>query len=227
MGSDFDGAFAQFVKVPATEIFRVNSTWSDVELGSIPCSYGSAENMLHRAQVLAGEHLLVVGASGGVGSAVVQLAKIRGAKVTAIVGKSKAQKVREIGADAIIERGDDIVKFLGEESVDVVVDNVGGSSFDAMLKVLRRSGRYVSSGAIGGPIVNFDLRDFYLKDLNLIGCTAWDEPVCANLVSYIQQNRIMPLVAKTFALQEIAQAQHEFLEKKHVGKFVLVPEQAS
>jgi len=227
MGSDFDGAFAQFVKVPATEIFRVNSTWSDVELGSIPCSYGSAENMLHRAEVLAGEHVLVVGASGGVGSAVVQLAKIRGAKVTAIVGKSKAQKVREIGADAIIERGDDIVKFLGEESVDVVVDNVGGSSFDAMLKVLRRSGRYVSSGAIGGPIVNFDLRDFYLKDLNLIGCTAWDEPVFANLVSYIQQNRIMPLVAKTFALQEIAQAQQEFLEKKHVGKFVLVPEQAS
>jgi NADPH:quinone reductase-like Zn-dependent oxidoreductase len=69
------------------------------------------------------------------------------------------------------------------------------------------------------------LRDFYLKDLNLIGCTAWDEPVFANLVSHVEQNRIKPLVAKTFALQEIAQAQREFLEKKHVGKFVLVPEQ--
>ena len=225
MGSDFDGAFAQFVKVPATEIFVVNSDWSDVELGSIPCSYGSAENMLHRANVHASEHVLVAGASGGVGSAVVQLAKLRGAKVTAINGRAKAQKVREIGADAIIERDTDIVKFLGEESVDVVVDNVGGSSFGPMLKVLRRGGRYVSSGAIGGPIVNFDLRDFYLKDLNLIGCTAWDEPVFANLVSYVEQNRIKPLVAKTFALQEIAQAQREFLEKKHVGKFVLVPEQ--
>ena len=225
MGSDFDGAFAQFVKVPATEIFVVNSDWSDVELGSIPCSYGSAENMLHRANVHASEHVLVAGASGGVGSAVVQLAKLRGAKVTAINGRAKAQKVREIGADAIIERDTDIVKFIGEESVDVVVDNVGGSSFGPMLKVLRRGGRYVSSGAIGGPIVNFDLRDFYLKDLNLIGCTAWDEPVFANLVSYVEQNRIKPLVAKTFALQEIAQAQREFLEKKHVGKFVLVPEQ--
>ena len=225
MGSDFDGAFAQFVKVPAKEIFVVNSDWSDVELGSIPCSYGSAENMLHRANVHASEHVLVAGASGGVGSAVVQLAKLRGAKVTAINGRAKAQKVREIGADAIIERDTDIVKFIGEESVDVVVDNVGGSSFGPMLKVLRRGGRYVSSGAIGGPIVNFDLRDFYLKDLNLIGCTAWDEPVFANLVSYVEQNRIKPLVAKTFALQEIAQAQREFLEKKHVGKFVLVPEQ--
>lgn len=227
MGSDFDGAFAQFVKAPASEIFVVNSEWSDVELGSLPCSYGSAENMLHRAEVGMNDHVLVAGASGGVGSAVVQLAKLRGAKVTAIVGKSKAQQVSEIGADAIIERGADIAKFLGEESVDVVVDNVGGSTFDAMLKVMRRGGRYASSGAIGGPIVNLDLRDFYLKDLNLIGCTAWDELVFSNLVSYVEQNRIKPLVAKTFALKEIAQAQQEFLEKKHVGKFVLIPELAS
>jgi NADPH:quinone reductase-like Zn-dependent oxidoreductase len=227
MGSDFDGAFAQFVKVPATEIFVVNSDWSDTELASLPCSYGSAENMLHRAKVRASEHVLVAGASGGVGSAVVQLAKLRGAKVTAIVAKSKAHQVREIGADEIIDRDTDIVEFLGEESVDLVVDNVGGSSFASMLKVLRRGGRYVSSGAIAGPIVNLDLRDFYLKDLRLIGCTAWDEPVFANLVTYVEKNRIKPLLAKTFALQEIATAQQEFLEKNHVGKFVLVPEQAS
>ena len=225
MGSDFDGAFAQFVKVPASEIFAVKSDWSDTELGSLPCSYGSGENMLHRAKVGANEHVLVAGASGGVGSAVVQLAKLRGARVTAIVGEQKAKLVRAIGADAIIERGEDIIKFLGEESVDVVVDNVGGSSFGSMFKVLRRGGRYASSGAIGGPIVNLDLRDFYLKDLNLIGCTAWDEPVFSSLVSYVEQNRIKPLVAKTFALTEIALAQQEFLEKKHVGKFVLVPEQ--
>ena len=225
IGSDFDGAFAQFVKVPASEIFVVNSEWSDFELASLPCSYGSAENMLHRAKVGVNDHVLVAGASGGVGSAVLQLAKLRGAKVTAIVGKSKAKQVREIGADVVIERGADIVKFLGEESVDVVVDNVGGSSFEAMLKVLRRGGRYASSGAIGGPIVNLDLRDFYLKDLNLIGCTAWDEPVFSNLVSYVERNRIKPLVAKTFALKEIAQAQQEYLEKNHVGKFVLIPEQ--
>ena len=227
MGSDFDGAFAQFVEVPASEVFIVNSRWSDVELGSLPCSYGSAENMLHRAKVSSNDHVLVAGASGGVGSAVVQLAKLRGAKVTAIAGKTKAQQVSEIGADAIIERGTDIAKFLGEESVDVVVDNVGGSTFEAMLKVLRRGGRYASSGAIGGPIVSLDLRDFYLKDLNLIGCTACDEPVFGNLVSYVEQNHIKPLVAKIFSLKDIVQAQQEFLEKKHVGKFVLVPEQTS
>jgi NADPH:quinone reductase-like Zn-dependent oxidoreductase len=224
MGSDFDGAFAQFVKVPASEAFVVDSDWSDVELGSIPCSYGSAENMLLRANVATTDHVLIAGASGGVGSAAVQLAKLRGARVTAIVGAGKAEQARKIGADKIIQRGTDYVATLGEGSVDVVVDNVGGKDFDSMLRLMRRGGRYVSSGAIGGPIVNFDLRTFYLKDLTLIGCTAWDEPVFGNLVSYIEKKRIKPLVAKTFALHDIAKAQSEFLEKKHFGKFVLVPE---
>ena len=224
MGSDFDGAFAQYVKAPASEVFVIESNWSDVELGSIPCSYGSAENMLLRAKVSATDHVLIAGASGGVGSAAVQLAKLRGARVTAIVGADKAKHAIAIGADKIIERGTDIAAALGEETIDVVVDNVGGKDFESILKVLRRGGRYVSSGAIGGQVVSLDLRTFYLKDLTLIGCTAWDEPVFGNLVAYIEKNQIKPLVAKTFALRDIAKAQSEFLEKKHFGKFVLVPE---
>ena len=224
MGSDFDGAFAQYVKAPASEVFVIESNWSDVELGSIPCSYGSSENMLLRAKVSATDHVLIAGASGGVGSAAVQLAKLRGARVTAIVGADKAKHAIAIGADKIIERGTDIAAALGEATIDVVVDNVGGKDFESILKVLRRGGRYVSSGAIGGPVVSLDLRTFYLKDLTLIGCTAWDEPVFGNLVAYIEKNQIKPLVAKTFALRDIAKAQSEFLEKKHFGKFVLVPE---
>ena len=223
MGSDFDGAFAQFVKVPATEVFPIDSTWTDAELGSIPCSYGSAENMVQRSCVASGEHVLVAGASGGVGSAVVQLAKVRGATVTAIVGKSKMDEVLRIGADFVIDRDSDLVSELGEECVDVVIDNVGGPHFEGELKALKRGGRYASSGAIGGPLVNLDLRTMYLKDLTLIGCTAWDEPVFPQLISYIESNQIKPLVAKTFPLENIAQAQKEFLEKQHVGKFVLIP----
>jgi NADPH:quinone reductase-like Zn-dependent oxidoreductase len=223
MGSDFDGAFAQFVKVPATEVFPIESTWTDAELGSIPCSYGSAENMVQRSRVTSGEHVLVAGASGGVGSAVVQLAKVRGATVTAIVGKSKMDEVLRIGADFVVDRDADLVSELGEECVDVVIDNVGGSHFVGELKALKRGGRYASSGAIGGPLVNLDLRTMYLKDLTLIGCTAWDEPVFPQLISYIESHRIKPLVAKTFPLADIAHAQQEFLEKKHVGKFVLIP----
>ncbi len=225
MGSDFDGAFAQLVTVPASEVFPVRCDWTDVELGSIPCAYGTAENMLHRAEVTQNDHVLVAGASGGVGSAVVQLAKRRGAVVTAIAGAGKIERVRSIGADQVIDRAHDVVLVLGEESVDVVIDNVGGTSFASMLKVLRRGGRYASSGAIGGPLVALDLRTFYLKDLTLIGCTAWDEPVFPNLVAYIERGEIRPLVAKTFPLERIADAQREFLEKHHVGNFVLIPPQ--
>jgi NADPH:quinone reductase-like Zn-dependent oxidoreductase len=224
MGSDFDGAFAQYVKVPAHEVFPIDSSWTDAELGSIPCSYGSAENMVQRSRVTSGEHVLVAGASGGVGSAGVQLAKVRGATVTAIVGKSKMDEVLRVGADFVVDRDSDIVSELGEERFDVVIDNVGGPHFAGELNTLKRGGRYATSGAIGGPLVNLDLRTMYLKDLTLIGCTAWDEPVFPQIVSYIESNRIKPLVAKTFPLADIAHAQQEFLEKKHVGKFVLIPQ---
>lgn len=223
MGSDFDGAFAQYVKVPASEVFVINSTWSDAELGTIPCSYGTAENMIHRADVKPGDEILVTGASGGVGSAVVQLAKRRGAIVTAVVSETKADQVRQIGADKIIFRGVDLVSSLGEESFDVIVDNVAGESFGDLLKLLKRQGRYVSSGAIGGPLVSFDMRTFYLKDLTLIGCTGWDEEVFPNLISYIERDEIKPLVAKVFPLEKIAEVQKEFLKKSHVGNFVLIP----
>jgi NADPH:quinone reductase-like Zn-dependent oxidoreductase len=223
MGSDFDGAFAQFVKVPAGEVFAVDCDWSDAELGTIPCAYGTAENMVHRGMVCQGENVLVAGASGGVGSAVVQLVKRRGATVTAIAAKAKMEQVLSIGADRVIDRNTDVVVSLGEDAVDVVIDNVAGPAFGGLLTVLKRRGRYVSSGAIGGPLVTLDMRPFYLKDLKLIGCTAWDEPVFSNLISYIERGELRPLVAKILPLERIADAQREFLEKKHVGKFVLIP----
>lgn len=223
MASDFDGAFAQFVKVPASEVFPVDCDWSDEELATIPCAYGTAENMLHRVQLSSHDHVLVTGASGGVGSATVQLAKRRGAHVTAICGESKVKQVRALGADVVIERGSDIVGAIGSSTIDVVVDNVAGPGFPGMLKILKRGGRYTSSGAIAGPIVNLDMRDMYLKDISLIGCTAWDEPIFPDLISYIEAGEICPLLAKVFPLHKIAEAQQEFMEKKHFGNFVLVP----
>ena len=183
--------------------------------------------MLHRAGVRWGERVLVAGASGGVGSATVQLAKRRGARVAAITSMGKADAVQDLGADIIVERGADLVHELGEKTVDVVVDNVAGSGFPQMLKVLKRGGRLVSSGAIAGPIVDLDMRDMYLKDITLIGCTAWDEPVFPNLISYIERNEIRPVLAKVFPLEEIVAAQKEFLRKTHVGNFVLVPPDVS
>jgi NADPH:quinone reductase-like Zn-dependent oxidoreductase len=223
MGSDFDGAFAQFVKAPASEAFPVESALSDVELGAIPCAYGTAENMLQRAGVSAGQHVVVTGSSGGVGSAAVQLARLRGAEVTAVAGAGKAKQVLALGAARIVGRDDDIAAALGERSVDVVVDNVSGPGLNGLLATLRPGGAYASSGAIAGPKVSFDKRVFYLHDLRMIGCTAWDEPVFPALIARIEGGELRPRVAHTYALERIADAQSALLEKRHVGKLVLVP----
>jgi NADPH:quinone reductase-like Zn-dependent oxidoreductase len=223
MGSDFDGAFAQYVRVPASEVFGVESALSDAELGAIPCAYGTAENMVRRAGVCAGQHVVVTGASGGVGSAAVQLARLRGAEVTAVAGAGKAEQVLALGAARVVDRGADMVDVLGERSVDAVVDNVSGPGLNDLLSTLRRGGSYVSSGAIAGPVVGFDKRTLYLRDLRIIGCTAWDEPVFPALIGHIEAGELHPVVATTYPLERIAEAQTEFLEKRHVGKYVLLP----
>jgi len=222
IGSECDGAFAQYVTAPSRETYAVRCDWSDAELASIPCAYSTAENMLHRADVGA-ECVLVTGASGGVGSAAVQLAKRRGAHVIAVAGGSKADAVRAIGADQVLDRNADLVAALGRDSVDVVVDLVAGKAWPNLLDVLRRGGRYATAGAIAGPLVELDVRTLYLKDLTLIGCTFQEDAVFQNLVGYIERGEIRPVVAGTFPLERIAEAQEQFLAKTFTGKLVLIP----
>jgi NADPH:quinone reductase-like Zn-dependent oxidoreductase len=222
LGSECDGAFAQYTRAPADETFKIESDWSDAELASIPCAYSTAENMWHRAGVGA-EHVLVTGASGGVGSAAVQLAKRRGAHVTAIASTEKMEALRTLGADEVVDRNTDLVAAIGGDSIDVVVDLVAGEGWPALLDVLKRGGRYVTAGAIAGPLVELDVRTLYLKDLTLIGCTFQDDVVFENLVGYIERGEIRSLVAKTFPLSEIGEAQQVFLDKKFTGKLVLIP----
>lgn len=221
-GSEIDGAFAEYAVAPSRHAHAVDCAWSDAELASIPCAYSAAENMLTRAGLAAGETVLVTGASGGVGSSAVQLAKRRGARVIGVAGADKAAAVRAIGADRTIDRGADLLNELGRESVEVVIDVVGGSQFDELLQLLKRGGRYAVAGAIAGPIVSLDLRTLYLKDLRLLGCTVIEPTVFPNLVSYIERGEIRPLVAATYPLNEIVAAQQAFLEKAHIGKIVLL-----
>lgn len=222
MGSECSGAFADYVAIRDSETFKVDSDWTDAELASIPCAYSTAEGMLHRASVGA-EMVLITGASGGVGSAAIQLAKRRGATVIAIASKAKHAEVLSFGADKVVDRDADLVAELGQESVDVAVDLVAGPAFGQLIQVLKRGGRYVASGAIGGPIVDLDVRDLYLKDLALLGSTFQPKQVFTNLISYIEKNEIRPLVAKTYPLQDMAKAQEDFLSKRYAGKLVLIP----
>ena len=220
-GSECDGGFADYAVVASRHAHAIDSALSDVELASFPCSYSTAENMLTRARLNAGERVLVTGASGGVGSAAIQLAKARGAQVIAVTSPSKAETLREIGADETLGREDDLLGRLGADSVDVVVDLVAGAKWPALLDVLRPGGRYAVAGAIGGPLVTLDVRTLYLKDLSFFGCTVLEPAVFGNLVGLIEKGDIKPLVAEVYPLKEIAAAQAAFADKGYIGKIVL------
>jgi NADPH:quinone reductase-like Zn-dependent oxidoreductase len=223
MGSECDGAFAQYMVAFSDESFKIESNWSNAELASIPCAYSTAENLLERSDVKEGEVVLITGASGGVGSAAIMLAKRRGARVVAVASEAKARMVQEIGADEVIHREDKLIDSIDNESIDVVIDLVAGESWGELLEVLKKGGRYAASGAIAGPIVELDVRTLYLKDLVLIGCTFQDRHVFQNLIGYIERNEIKPLVSKTYPLRDIVNAQKDFVSKKYVGKLVLLP----
>jgi len=220
-GSEVDGAFAEFAVVPARHAHAVESSLSDIELASFPCSYSTAENMLTRAGVSAGERVLVTGASGGVGSAAIQLAIARSAEVSAVAAAAKHAALRAIGASEVVDRDADLVAAFGDDAFDTVIDVVGGASWPSLLSVLRPGGRYATAGAIADPNVALDLRTLYLKDLTLLGCTVLDDGVFATLVQRIEQGSVKPLIAAVLPLPEIVAAQEQFLAKQHIGKIVL------
>jgi NADPH:quinone reductase-like Zn-dependent oxidoreductase len=222
VGSEMDGGFAEYVAMPAAMVVPVKCDWTDIELASIPCAWSTAENMLERIGVAAGDQVLVTGASGGVGSAAVQLAKRRGAHVTTIAAAAKHDFLNRIGADRVIALDDEAA--MGRASIDVIVDLVGGQGWSALLACLKRGGRYIVSGAIAGPIVSLDLRDLYLNDWTLKGATWQPMSILENLVSYIEAGEIRPVVSKTYPLSDIHDAQAEFVAKMHPGKLVLVPD---
>jgi len=225
-GSECDGGFAQFTTAPARETYKVNSDWSDEQLAAIPCAYSTAELMLDRAKVGEGERVLITGASGGVGLAAVQLAKRRGAYVIALSSPAKADDVKAQGADEVLDRSADLHKALNGK-VNVVLDVVCGDGVNNRLSALAKGGRYAIAGAIGGPVAEVDLRTIYLNDLSILGCTFQDDHIFENLIGYIERNEIKPHVSKVYPLDQIAQAQEDFLSKKHMGKLVLVPPAAN
>ncbi len=224
LGSEVDGGYAEYVVVPAVNAHPIDTDLSDVELASFPCSYATAEHMLHRAGVEEGQWVLVTGASGGVGSGLVQLAKRRGAKVAALTSAAKADAVRSLGAEAVIDRDQaDVTGAVLDATggVHVFADVVGGELFAPLLETVRRGGHYTTAGAIAGPIVPLDLRTLYLHDLTMHGATVLPPIVFENLVGYIERDEIKPVVAATFPLERMAEAQEAFLRKEHVGAIVI------
>jgi len=220
LGSEMDGAFAQYCLVEADDLYDVSaSPLSDVEIAAIPCAFGTAENLLTRAGVIAGQNVLITGASGGVGLAAVQLAALRGATVWGVASPAKAGVVKQQGAVATFDRD----ASLPADMFDAVIDVVGGPAWQNLILALKPGGHYAVSGAIAGPIVQADLRDIYLRDITIHGCTHQAFEVFGRLVDLMNAGRVKPMILKTDPLQAIAKAQEDFQSKALPGKLVLMP----
>ena len=223
-GSERDGGFAEYTTIPAGNAVAVTSDFSDAELATFSCSYSTAEGMLTRANVTSADTVLVPGASGGVGGALVQLAKRRGSRVIALASEAKHADVAALGPDRILPRAPDNLRAaLGDEKITVVADIVGGDYWPNLIDILERGGRYTCSGAIAGPMVELDLRTFYLRDLTFTGSTIIPPEVTRNLVKYIEAGEIKPALAATYPLEELREAQATFIRKEHTGNIVVMP----
>jgi alcohol dehydrogenase len=226
IGSGRPGGFAEYVAVPAENAHTVETVLSDVELATFCCAYITAEHMLRKARVSEGERVLVTGASGGVGSGVIQLCRARGAIPYAVVGAGKEDAVMAIGAEGTITRGkgnliEAAKNITRNASIDVVVDTVSGPLLPALIEILSPQGRYATCGAMGGPLVEIDMRRVYLKNLELHGATQGTRRDFKAVRDYALSGKIKPLVAGTFALEDLGRAQEEFKKKEFVGKLVV------
>lgn len=229
IGHGRDGGYAEYCAVPAENAYAVESAMSDAELATFCCAYLTGEHMLDRARVAAGERVLITGASGGVGSGLVQLCRARGAVPYAVASRSKAEAVKAIGAEAVIHRGEgDLVAAVeaaaGGAAIDVVADLVAGDLFGDLLQILRPEGRYVCAGAMGGAVVPFDVRTMYLKHLELHGSSQGTRAAFRRLVGYIEAGKIKALLGGLYRLSDFHRAQSDFMAKGFVGKLVVVPD---
>ena len=224
-GSELNGGYAEFTVLPVENIYAVNSDYSDAELATFGCAYTTAENLINKTGLSSGETIVISGASGGVGTAAIQLAKIRRARVIAISSPSKEQALKDIGADQVVSRTEDnllsTIKHLAGGEVDVAVDVVGGDTFSVLIDCLRQGGRYSSCGCIAGPMVDFDLRKLIYRDLQLTGATVVPAGTFERLLAYIESGQLKPVLAETWPLRDLAKAQESFMKKQYVGNIVV------
>ncbi|MFD5625435.1 zinc-binding dehydrogenase [Streptomyces sp. NPDC127072] len=227
MGSERDGGYAEYVTAPVKRAHDVtDSPLTDDQLAALPTAYGTALGMIERGRLRKGETALVSGASGGVGVALVQIARARGATVLAISSEPKIDAVREAGAHEVIDRAGDIagqIRAAAPEGIDVALDVVAGELVGDGLPLLREGGRWVIAGALGGYGVTFDVRRLYLHNAQVIGSAMHTPTHFDLLMDLARRAEVQPVIAAAFPLEQAAQAQEELSRRGHVGKIVMHP----
>ena len=231
LGEHVAGTFAELVVVPRRNVFPIPPGLSFVEAAAFPLVYQTAWRMVvGRARVRPGETVLIHGVGGGVAGAVLEIARLGGARVIATTsGAAKAAAAREAGAELVIDyRKEDVVaavrKHTARRGVDVVVDMVGEATWMTSLKSAAKGGRIVTCGATSGPNPKEEIRLIFWKQLSILGSTMANDHEFRALLSAVAAGRLRPRVDRTFPLPQAAEAYRRMEAGEQHGKIVLVPE---
>ncbi len=228
IGYNTDGGYAEYVKVPGSNLLPIPDALSFEEAASVPLVFMTAWHMLvGRAHIGIGEDVLVLAAGSGVGIAALQVAKLFNARVIATAGSDeKLKRAEELGADSLINHRtqdivDEVKKITGKRGVDVVVEHVGEATWDKSVRALTQGGRMVTCGATTGREGKTDIRYVFSKQLSILGSYMGSRAELQEVLRFFDGSRLKPVVYKTLPLKEAAEAQRIMEESEHFGKIVL------
>jgi NADPH:quinone reductase-like Zn-dependent oxidoreductase len=229
IGEHTQGGFAEYVAVPAANLLRVPEAVALTDAAAAALVFLTAwRGLVSRGRLRAGERVLVTGASGGVATAAIQIAKHLGATVHAVTTTAHVERVRDLGADAVYDRAaGDFSRQLwadtGKRGVDVVFDSVGAALWQQNLRSLAKLGRLVTYGATTGPVGETDLRVVFWKQLEILGTTMAERAEFEAVMELVFTGALRPVIDRVWPLDRAREA-HEVLERgEQFGKIVLVP----
>lgn len=222
------GGFAEYVTVPAEQLYPKPKNLSFVEAAAFPLTFLTAYHMLvGRVNLNKEETVFIWGASGGLGSAAVQIAKYLGATIIAAVSSNEdAKRIMAIGAHHVVNYKkenviDKVDKLTKGEKVDVVFESIGAKTWNRSLAMLRPHGRVVIAGTTSGGIASQDLSDVYYYQQTIIGSRMGTKDEFEQMLKLVSDGKLEPIIDKVFPLKEANKALERLKESKHIGKIVL------
>ena len=232
IGEDVPGGLAEYALVPAANLIPLPDILPFDQAAALPIAYGTAWRMLHtRGRVRPGEHVLILGASGGVGTACVQIAKMAGCVVyVAASTEDKLAGLRALGADHMINSRErefdrEVWRLTDKRGVDVVVDYTGAETWARSLRSLHKGGRLLTCGATTGFDARTDIRYIWVRELTILGSDGWTRPDLLALVDATGSGRIRPVIDRVLPLAQTAEGERLLEDREVFGKVIIHPQE--
>lgn len=230
LGEHANGGLCERIAVDAENLIALPDAVTFEEAAALPIAYGTAwRMMITRGQVQAGERVLILGASGGVGTGCVQIARNLGAEIIACASSpEKLRRLEELGAHHVIDyTREDFSRRAWEitdrRGVDVVVNYTGGDTWVPSLRALAHHGRLLTCGATAGFDPKEDIRYIWRREINIVGCNGWQREDLEQLVQAVEQEQIVPVIDRVFPLEEAAEGMRVLEDREVFGKVIITP----